>query len=251
MMLRVWGGWLVCLLALSAPLAASAEKPLVLSKGARVGVVNLVRPEVVHFHSAKAIQDRALKTEVVDWSVDAMLVDSLQERAAQMGLVLVPLALTDELAHAREDCFLNNGFNRSLPRDCVLPFQHLLGNEHLDAVIAFAPGLNNSAHAGSARRKDLPDDLRGFGYVTGVAASPDGKPNVFSMTDLMLVAGTPTGPELRAHDWGGSYSLEWTNFAEPDPKVVPLQDYAQLKPYFQAILARQTARLWDQVQVAP
>lgn len=250
-MIRVWGGCLACLLVLSAPLAAWGETPLVLAKGARVGVVNLVRPEVVHYHSAKAIQDRALKTETVDWPVDAMLLDALKERAGQMGLVLVPLAASDELTHAREDCFIDNSFNKSLPKACVLPFQHLLANEHLEAVIVLAPGLNNSAHAGSARRKELPDDLRGWGYVTGVAASPDGKPNLFSMTDLMLVASAPEGPQLRAHDWGGAYSLEWTNFAEPDPKVVPLQDYAQLQPYFAAILSRQTARLWDQVQVSP
>ena len=43
-MTRVWGGWLVCLVVLSAQLAAKDEGPLMLPKGARIGVVALLRP---------------------------------------------------------------------------------------------------------------------------------------------------------------------------------------------------------------
>ncbi len=251
-MMRVWGGWLACLLVLSTPLAAREETPLALARGARVGVVNLLHPEVAHFHSAKALKDQALKTELVDWPVDTMLLDALKERAGQMGLVLVPLPAGDELEHAREDCFLNNGFNKNLPKECVPPFAHLLANEHLQAVIMLAPGLNNSQHAGSERRKELPEYLRGWGYVTGVSAAPSGKPNVFSMTDLLLVAPSEEGAQLRGHDWGGNYSLEWTDFvAQPDPKVVPLEEYRKLRPLFAGILSRQAARVLDDVLVGP
>jgi hypothetical protein len=252
-MTRVWGGWLVCLAVLSAPLAAKDEGPLMLPKGARIGVVTLLHPEVTHFHSSKSITDQALKTEIVDWPVDGMLVDAIKDRAGQMGLTLVPLPPTDELEHAREDCFLNNGFNRTLPKDCVLPFAHLLANQQLQGVIVLAPGLNNSTHAGgSARRKDLPDYLRGWGFVTGIAAAPDGKPTLFSMTELLLVVPSPEGPALRAHEWGGIYTLEWTNFVAPlDLKSIPYQSYGQLQPLFAAILSRQGARLLDQVTVAP
>lgn len=251
-MMRVWGGWLACLLVLSTPVAAREEIPLALAKGARVGIVNLLHPEVAHFHSAKSIKDQALKTELLDWSVDTMLLDALKERAGQMGLVLVPLPLGAELEHAREDCFLNNSFNKNLPKECALPFEHLLGTEHLQAAIVLAPGLNSAQHAGSARRKELPDYLRGWGYVTGVSGSPGGKPNVFSMTDLLLVAPSEEGPQLRGHDWGGNYSLEWSDFvAPPDPKAVPLQEYAKLQPFFTAILSRQAARILDRIQVGP
>ena len=247
--MRVLGS-LVCLWLLSAPLAAKDATPLSLPKGARVGVVSLLNAEVTHFHAAKALKDGYLKTEIVDWPPEAMLLDGLKERAAQMGLVLVPLPPGDELGHARESCFLDNGFNKSLPRDCVLPFQHLLSNEGLQAVIVLAPGLNNSAHASSSRRKELPDYLRGWGYVTGEAGSADGKPTLFSMNELLLVATSPAGPELRAHEWGGNYSLEWTNYTPPaDPKNPPPEAYAQLRPLFAAILSRETARLLDQIQV--
>ena len=101
-MVRAWSGWLTFFLVLSAPLAAKEDTPLALAKGSRVGVVTLLRPEVQHFHSARSLRDQALKTEVLDWSVETMLLDALKERAGQMGLVLVPLPVSDELEHARE-----------------------------------------------------------------------------------------------------------------------------------------------------
>src|SRR3569833_3078301 len=250
---RLWEGWVACLMVLSAPLAAKEEAPLVLPKGARIGVVTLLHPEVTHFHSSKSITDQALKTEIIDWAVDGMLADAIKDRAGQLGLTLVPLPPTDELEHGREDCFLNNGFNRNLPKDCVLPSAHLLASQQLQGVVVPAPGLNNSTHAGGSRRKDLPDYLRGWGFVTGIAAAPDGKPTLFNMTELMLVVSSPEGPpELRAHEWGGNYTLEWTNFVAPlDLKSIPYASYGQLQPLFAAILSRQGARLLDQVTVAP
>lgn len=250
-MSRVSGGWLLGLLAFAAPLAAKDAAPLVLAKGARVGVVSLIYPEVTHFHTTKVLTEGFLKTVMVEWAPDAMLADALKDRAAQMGLTLVPLAPGAELERVREDCFLNNGFNKNLPKECVLPFGHLLNNQQLQAVIVLAPGLNNTDHAGAARRKDLPDDLRGWGFVSG-DVTPDGKPSLYSMTDLLLVAPSPAGPVLKGHEWGGSYTVEWTSFVPPpDLKALPAPYYAQLQPLFQGILSRETARLLDQVQMAP
>jgi hypothetical protein len=233
-------------LALSAPLAARDSEPLTLAKGARVGVVSLVDPEATHFHAAKAIRDSFLKTATVTWAVDTMLAEALKDRMSQMGLVLVPLGVTDELDRTREDCFLNGSFLKSLPKECILPFRHIITNEHVDAVIVLAPGLNNSTHAGGARRKELPDYLRGWGFVTG----DPGKPTLFNMTELLLVAPTPEGPVLRGREWGGTYSLEWTNFSLPaDLKEIPPQDLNQLQPLFAGILSRQTGRLLDQMQI--
>jgi hypothetical protein len=250
-MSRVWRGWIALVFALlSAPLVAKDATPLVLARGARVGVLNLLDPELTHYHDAKSIKDTALHTEQVNWSVAGMLVDALKDRAAQMGLVLVPLGVTDELDRSRESCFLNGNFNKSLPKDCVLPFQHLGAEEHVDATIVLAPGVNNSAHAGSTRRKELPEYVRGWGFETGDESSPDGKPTLFSMTEMLLVAPSPEGPVLRGREWGGNYSLEWSNFVAPaNIKDIPAQQYNQLQPLFAGILARQAARLLDRIQV--
>lgn len=247
---RVWRAWLALLLALSAPLAAKDAAPLTLARGARVGVISLLDPEVTHFHAAKSIKDTALHTEPVGWTVANMLTDALKDRAAQMGLILVPLSVTDELDRSRESCFLNGNFARSLPKECVLPFKHLGDAEHVDAVIALAPGLNNGVHAGSTRRKELPEYVRGWGFITGDAGSPDGKPTLFSMTELLLIAPSPEGPVLHAREWGGNYALVWTNFVTPaNIKGIPTPYYSQLQPLFAGILSRQTARLLDQIQI--
>jgi hypothetical protein len=250
-MSRVRGGWFALVLALlTSPIAAKDVAPLMLARGARVGVISLLDPEVTHFHTAKSIKDTSLHTEQVSWSVATMLVDALKDRAAQMGLVLVPLSVTDELDRSRESCFLNGNFNKSLPKDCILPFQHLGAEEHVDATIVLAPGVNNSAHAGSTRRKELPEYVRGWGFETGDESSPDGKPTLFSMTEMLLVAPSPEGPVLRGREWGGNYSLEWSNFVAPaNIKDIPAQQYNQLQPLFAGILARQAARLLDQIQV--
>src|SRR3982074_1099015 len=142
-MITVRGSWLACLLAFSTPLVARDATPLTLAKGARVGVISLLDPEVTHFHSTKAIKDSFLKTQTVNWAVDTMLSDALKDRVGQMGLALVPLGVTDELDKAREACFLNGSFIKSLPKECFQPFAHLAGAEHVEAIIVLAPGLNN------------------------------------------------------------------------------------------------------------
>jgi hypothetical protein len=182
-----------------------------------------------------------------------MLMDALKERAAQMGLVLVPLALTAELDRSRESCFLNGNFNKSsLPKECVAPFESLGVADRVAAVIILAPGLNNSVHAGSTRRKELPEYTRGWGVTTGDGASADGKPAVFSLTELLLVAPSPEGPLIRAREWGGNYALEWTDYVAPaNPKELPPNSEPQLQPLFQAILQRQTARLLGEIQMLP
>jgi hypothetical protein len=252
-MSRVWGGWLALLCLVSAPLTAKDFTPLALARGARIGVISVLAPEVTHFHAAKSIKDTALHTMPVDWPVNNMLLAALKDRAAQMGLVLVPLAMTDELDRSRESCFLNGNFNKStLPKECVAPFEGLGTAEQVAAVIVLAPGLNNSVHAGSTRRKELPEYVRGWGVTTGEGASADGKPAVFSMTELLLVAPSSEGPLIRAREWGGNYMLSWTDYVAPaNPKELPPQSETQLQPLFAAILSRQAARLLDQIEMLP
>lgn len=260
-MSRVRGRWLAVFtaptlvalnfLAFSTPSPARDATPLIVPRGARIGVISVLDAEVTHFHAAKQVKDTALHTEQVDWSTGTMLMEALRDRMSQLGLVMVPLGVTDELDRARESCFLNGNFEKKLPKDCVAAFEHLGVAERVDAVIALAPGLNNSAHAGSTRRKDMPEYVRGWGVETGDVDSPDGKPIIFSMTELLLVAPSADGPVLRGREWGGNYALEWSNYVAPaDPKKdLPAQAYSQLQPLFAGILGRQVARVMDDLQV--
>ncbi|TLY83626.1 MAG: hypothetical protein E6K41_00670, partial [Gammaproteobacteria bacterium] len=95
-------------MSLSGDFATAAQKPalLKLAAGARVGVVNLLDPEVTHFHASRQLQNSFLKTSAVGWPVSAMLMQALREGLTQMGLTPVAAVPTEALARAREACFL-------------------------------------------------------------------------------------------------------------------------------------------------
>ena len=73
-----------CLL-LAASVAAPgalAKEPtqLLIHKGARVGVINLMDPEVTHLHTSKVLEQSFMKTQRVNWQVDSMLSDAVAAR---------------------------------------------------------------------------------------------------------------------------------------------------------------------------
>ncbi len=179
-----------------------------------------------------------------------MLDQAVNDRIAQLGLVLVPLGVTAALDRGREDCFLNAALHKGLPKECGPPFAQLANAEHVDAIIVLGPGLNNSTHAGGTRRKDLPEYLRGWGFVTS-QDSPQAKPTLFNMTELLLVGVTPAGASLGAREWGGAYEVNWDGFTPPpDPKVLPPEELNDLQPLFSSILTRQVNHLLDSLNVA-
>src|SRR2546429_1223427 len=69
-------------LSLLAGTAVAALKPanLQLIAGAHVAVVNLLDPEVTHFHASRHLQNSFLKTYTLEWSVSAMLMEAVRER---------------------------------------------------------------------------------------------------------------------------------------------------------------------------
>jgi hypothetical protein len=225
----------------------SSGGSLQLPGASRVGVINLVDAEVTHFHAAPHLENSYLKTYTLSWQVGPMLVDSVRTGLTQRGLVVVPLAPSDELARARERCFLNATLSRGLPRDCVPLFAHLAGNARLSAIIVLGPGRNDSAHAGSARHKELPDYLRGFSFVTS-DASGDSLPLLLDLTELLLVRTDPEGAELIDREWGGNGST-WTGYhAPPDLKAIPTVQLDQLQGLYATMLQRQADTLLTHLQ---
>ncbi len=238
------------LLARNEPVASKDVTAVTLPRGARIGIVNLLDSEVTHFHGSTDIKASFLKTHQVDWPVDAMLTDAVKQRMAQMGLEAVPMLPSEGLSRGRQDFFIDNAVSKSLPKACATELTQMAANEHLDAMIILAPGLNDSAHAGGTRRKDLPDYLRGWGFVTK-AEDPSGtKPAVFNMTEMLLISARGGTALLRDVAWGGEYNYNWPNFAAaPDQKDLPPAELDKLKPYFAEILARQASRLFDHIEV--
>jgi hypothetical protein len=183
-------------------LSAAAALPAAAQVGAgeRVGIVSLLDAEVTHFHAARRVQDSYLKTYAVGWPVGGMLAEAVRERLTQLQVTGVALPPGTALMRLREACFLDANFEKPLARECAAAYQDLAAGEHLAALIVLGPGLNNSLHAQSGRRKDLPEYLRGW----CLASAEEGTPAVLNLTELVLIAITPRGAVLAGRAWGGA-----------------------------------------------
>jgi hypothetical protein len=243
-----------CLLlacSMAGPLAVAKDPAqLLLHKGARVGIVNMMDSEITHFHTSKALAESFFKTHLVNWQVDSMLSDAVSQRLTQLELVPVPIGASDALMHNRDEEFVNNSVAKGLPKDVARLFAQMAAAERLDALIVLTPALNNSSQAGGgAYRKDLPDYLRGWGFVTG---DPNGRPALFDMTQVLLIGVSPDGAKLQAREWGGGYTDEWADYVAPaDLKRMPLELLDKLQPLFARILAKQAGRTLDWITVTP
>jgi len=239
-----------CLLLACGPLALAKDPTqLLLHKGARVGVVNMMDPEVTHFHTSKVLAQSFFKTQPVNWQVDSMLSDAVTQRLTQLELVPVAMGASDALMRNRDDYFVNSSVAKGLPREVSRAFAQLASSERLDALIVLAPGLNNSSQAGGGVRRGLPDYLRGWGFITG---DTNEKPALFNMTQVLLIGIAPDGAMLHAREWGGPYTDEWSDYVPPDnPKQIPPEQLDRLQPPFGRILARQANRVMDWITVGP
>jgi hypothetical protein len=242
-------------LSLLAGTAVAAPKPanLQLAAGARVAVVNLLDAEVTHFHASKQLQNSFLKTYTVNWPVNAMLMEALREPLTQMGLVPVAARATEALSRAREACFLNATLAKGLPKACGPLFAQLATAEHVDAIMVMGPGRNDSAHSGGARRRELPEYLRGWCFVSEVRSelrAAENAPVLLNLTELLLIGVSAQGAEINAREWGGAQTQTWTGFKPPpDLKDFPDQQLSQLQPLFAAMLKQQAGGLLGHLQV--
>ena len=226
-----------------------SEPALTISRGARIGVVSLLDPDITHYHASGKIQDSFLKTRQVQWAVDAMFMDAVKQRITDLGLEAVAVAPTPGLERNRHEYFVDHSVLDGLSRPCAEEFNQMAADNHVVAFIVLVPGVNDSDHAGSARRKDLPEYLRGWGFIT-TGEPPQGKPAVFDMTQVLLVSATGGTALLRAREFGGGYTDTWSSFTTPaDLKEVPDDELDLLKPLISGLLTRQATRILEQVDI--
>jgi hypothetical protein len=228
--------------------AAKDSLTLQLPAAARVGVVNLLDAEVTHFHASRRLPESFLKTYPVKWGVNAMLLVAVSGGVTQLGLAVVPLAAGAELSRARESCFLNAELAKGLPKECAGLFARRAAAEHLDAIIVLAPGRNDSAHAAGTRRRELPEYLRGWCFVSGEGGA-DSAPVLLGFTELLLIAAGPAGVQIFDREWGGE-AHSWTGYQPPaDLTAIPPEQLDQLQPLFGAMLQQQAGALLGHLQV--
>jgi hypothetical protein len=239
------------LLMASATVTAKDKAPAPIAKGTRIGVLNLLDAELMHYHSAKQTFNSFLKIQAVTWNVDEMLNAAVREQPAVAALELTPLAPTDTLVRARESCFVNAHLVKAkgLPRDCSAGLLELAASANVTYLIVMAPGLNNADHNDGTRVEES-EMLRGWGFVTHERGGPKDRPTLFSEVELLLIAVRPDGISVRARQWGGNYNYQWQTYTAPaDPKAFPPDQLEQLQPLFATILSRQAKDFMDQVHV--
>jgi hypothetical protein len=238
-------------LVLMATTVLARERPApVIAKGAQIGVVNLLSPEVMHYHAAKDSNDSFVKIQAVNWPIEDMLVGALKDRLEQLGLTLVPLELTDALLRARESCFVNAALANGLPKSCSAPLAEQASGSGVNYLIVMAPGLNDTNHAGSNRIESVTAMMRGWGFLTRERAGAKDKPTLFNEVELLLISVGPEGVTLRARQWGGLNVSQWQAYTPPtDPRQIPAEQLNQLQPLFGALLTRQAKELLNQVRV--
>ncbi len=216
--------------------AARPPPTLALPAGARVGIVNLLDPEVTHFHASRQIENSFLKTYTVSWPVSAMLLTAVKDRLAQLGFAAVPVTASDALRRARENCFLDASLAKGLPKECSPLYAQLAASQSLSAIIVLGPGRNDAPHAAGTRHKELPDYLRGWCFVTG---GSDALPQLLDMTELLLIGVTASQAQLIGRAWGGD-GKSWVGYRPPpDLKSFSEPQLDQLQPLYAAMLKQQ------------
>jgi len=246
----VFAACLLLACSMASPLAVAKDPTqLLLHKGARIGIVNMLDAEITHFHTTKVLTESFYKTHGVNWQVDSMLTEAVSPRLTQLELVPVTMGASDALMRDREEHFVNNSVAKGLPREVARQFAQLAASERLDALLVLAPSLNNSSQASGAIRKGVPDYLRGWGFVTGDTGAV---PSLFNMTQVLLIGVTSDGATLNAREWGGNYTEQWADFVAPaNPKQMPLELLDKLQSPFARILAQQAGRVLAYITVTP
>jgi hypothetical protein len=232
--------------------SARTPPPLVIAKGAQVGVVNLLNGEIMHYHSATDSNGAFLKMVHVEWPIDELLIAALKEPATQLGLTLTKAAPIDALEHSRESCFVNASLAEGLPKACISPLQNQATSAGVSYLIIMAPGLNDAKHARDSRLKEISALMRGWGFQTSERAGSKDLPTLCNEVELLFVSVGPEGVILRARQWGGRYFAQWDNYTlPPDLHHIPAEQVEQLQPLYAAMLSRQAKDLLNQIHVEP
>jgi hypothetical protein len=238
------------LLASFAGTAAAAELALAIPKGGRIGIIDMVTPDVTHFHIGASPVKSFLRTYRASWSVADVIDEPLIWALTNAGLEPVSLQASDLLRRQKQSWIVSNPTSQKLPRGCLEELDRVINEERLSALIIVAVGPNVSPEAVEGNRlKKLPEYIQGWGFSTSDDSEGLTKPVVFNLTQMLLVGKTTDGVRLEHREWGGTYVYEWPNFVPAaDMKAMSDADIAKLRPVITDVMKRQIARFMPHLQ---
>jgi hypothetical protein len=225
--------------------AVAAEVDLAIPKGGRIGIIDLVRPEVAHFHVGATSVQSFLRTYPATWTVAQAIDDPLMQSLTSAGLTPVSLAPTERLTREKQSWIVSKPTSDGLPRGCIKELEHVITDENLSALIIIAPGENVSPEdVEGDRLKKIPEYVRGWGFSTSDDNEGRTKPVVFNLTQMLLVTKTTDGIRLAHREWGGTHEYDWPGYVPAaDFKAMSNADIAKLAPVIEDVMQRQIGRL--------
>ena len=238
------------MLLLASGIVAGAELPLAIPAGGRVGIIDMMIPDVTHFHVGATQVKSFQRTYRAPWTVADVIDEPLIWSLTNAGLEPVALQPSDLLRRQKGDWIVKSPKATKLSRACLEEMQRVIEEEKLSAVILIAPGPNVSPETVEGDRlRKLPDYIQGWGFSTSDEPGGLTKPMVFNLTQMLLVGKTTDGVRLEHREWGGNYVYEWANFTvPPDVKALPDAEVVKLRPVVADVMKRQIARLLPHLQ---
>lgn len=250
----IWiAGWamLAAIAGVAGSSAGAAELALAIPKGGRIGIIDMMTPDVTHFHIGATSIKSFLRTYRASWSVADVIDEPLIWSLTNIGLEPVSLQASELLRRQKQSWLMANPTGTKLARGCMEELQRVMMEENLSALIVVAPGPNSNPESVEGNRlKKLPEYIQGWGFSTS-DDDPDGltKPVVFNLTQMIVIGKTTDGIRMEHREWGGSYVYEWANFTPPgDIKAIPDAEIAKLRPVITDVMKRQIARVTPQLQ---
>jgi hypothetical protein len=243
--------WIAAVVLFTNGAVISAELPLAIPAGGRIGIIDLMPPDVTHFHVGATPVKSFLRTYRAAWSVADVIDEPLIWSLTNAGLEPVSLQASEVLRRQKGPWIVSNPRATKLSRACLEEMKRVIDDERLSALIVVAPGPNTSPESVEGDRlRRLPEYIQGWGFSTSDEPGGLTKPVVFNLTQMLLIQKTTDDAvRLEHREWGGAYIYEWANFTVPsDIKTLPDAEVAKLGPVITDVMKRQIARLVPHLQ---
>lgn len=222
-----------------------------IAAGGRVGIIDMVTSDVVHFHIGKAEVNNFMRTYRGNWVAADLIDDPLIAALTAAGFQPVSVQVSPELRKERRSWIYEKPRAEKLPRGAMKELGRILTEQNLAAVIVVAPGQNTEPeYVDGDRYSRLPGSTEGLGFSTSDMPIGTTKAGVFDFTQILVVVKDGDGQALLLRDWGGNRVYDWPGF-DPGPNLKALSDdqIAQLRPvYADALKKRIDTRIMPRLK---
>jgi hypothetical protein len=205
-----------------------------IAAGGRVGIIDMVSNDVVHFHIGRSESTSFMRTYRGNWVAADLIDDPLIAALNGAGFQPVSLAATDALRRDRQSWFAEKPRSERLPRGAMKELGRLMTEQNLAGLIVVAAGSNSEPeYVDGDRFSRLPGSIQGLGFSTSDAPIGTTKAGVFDFTQFVVLAKDGDGAALVTRDWGGNRVYDWPAF-DPgaNPKALSEDQISELRPVF-------------------